>query len=570
MGSPMTLPCAETGPEEAPPGDGRISFRIRVGVTGHIDLQPSDALKEILRCQIERIQDELFPELGTSSTPVRLAVVSQLAEGADRLLPEEMMRHAASRDQTAHLEVILPMAQERYVERQHFHARSREEFNEWMRRATWVSEPSPDAALSDQEAYDAAARRLVRRCDVLVAIWRGEESGGKGGTAETLLHAAWCGKPCIWIRPGDHPGVTHNLDARSNAGFCHSVSCRAALPDARVPGNLEHVSDVLAPLREAYAGLGELNRASLPSDFERHVAHQLRDDPGRAWVAAPLLRASVLAKRNHRLFRYLAIGISVLVVLAAVVLGLSVSFLSESNLAWAEPAFLAAAALAFVVVHRGGFHRRWLSYRVLAERLRSAYYVAPTGGDFRRTAGLQGVYVERHSEDWVLRAFVEVWNRRPQRHSPGPEPDQDELADLRWRLAEQWLGEQIRFYRARAHKDQRMDRRLRYLAIAAFALALLFAVFHALGIWHNPSVLLSITLPALGGSLGVIVTVAQYRALASRYERMASELVVRQAAIQTATSLAGLEAASMDAARIIAQETGDWFGAMWFLDIEHL
>lgn len=558
--------------QEPPPSDGRISFRIRIGITGHIDLRPSEAVNETLRCQIARIQDDLLdiPQPhGSSATPTRLAIVSQLANGPDRLIVKEVMAHAERRGQAAHLEVILPMERRRYIRRQQFEGESLAEFEQLLSVAAWISEPSKEVVIPDGEAYEAAARHLVARCDVLVAIWRGDETGGRGGTAETLVHAAWRRTPCIWIRPSGEPIVTHNLKRGTGESFYTNVQELAlpGVPAAEPPPNRPR--DVLSPLRDEYDGLAEFNRGRLPAGLEPQLAQQVGEDADRAWVAAPLLRASTLARRHQRVFKRLAAVISVFASMAAAALGVSVSFSYDWFVTWAEPGFLVAAGIAFLALRSGGFHRRWLSCRVLAERLRSAYYLAPLGVDFRRTAGLEGVYVERHSEDWVLRAFVEVWNRRP-RASPGTRLGGDELTQVKRRLAEEWIGGQIRFHQVRARHDERLGYLLSRAAALSFVMGLAFAVLHALELWQRTAILLSITLPAVGASLGVFVTVGQHRALSERYRRMEFDLVVRQTAILDAASQAGLAATSLDAARIIAQETGDWFGAMWFHDIEQL
>jgi hypothetical protein len=68
-----------------------------------------------------------------------------------------------------------------------------------------------------------------------------------------------------------------------------------------------------------------------------------------------------------------------------------------------EAGALFAAMVVFIWLRERGYHPRWLSYRLLAERLRAAFFVAPTGQDFRRVAALEAVFVERAS-DWLQRS----------------------------------------------------------------------------------------------------------------------------------------------------------------------
>src|SRR5207247_829768 len=69
---------------------GRIPFRIRIGVTGHrteVGAEAARAVREQVRAVVSLLDD-------ARATPVRVAVVSALAEGADRLVVREV-REAA-------------------------------------------------------------------------------------------------------------------------------------------------------------------------------------------------------------------------------------------------------------------------------------------------------------------------------------------------------------------------------------------------------------------------------------------------------------------------------------------
>jgi hypothetical protein len=99
------------------------------------------------------------------------------------------------------------------------------------------------------------------------------------------------------------------------------------------------------------------------------------------------------------------------------------------------------------------------------------------------------------------------------------------------------------------------------------ALAVLFAMLDAAHVQRELALFLAITCPAAGAALGALRTVAQHRALSQRSLRMRSDLVVALGAVLGADA-GQLGAASLEAARIMSQEAGDWFGTMWFLDVE--
>jgi len=541
--------------------EGRIPFRIRIGVTGHRDLAGDAPILEAIWAQVSRLRT-LVP--ASAATPVGLAVISQLADGADRLVVQQVL----TADAEAQLEVVLPMAKARYAEAQHFDPASRRELEQLLDRATTVS-ILPRAASRDIQglAYASAGEQLISRCDVLIALWDGRPPRGRGGTAEMLLSAAARGKPCIWISAEGQPEVDDNLERRTAADFYRVVATRvAALPDP----DADLREPTLAPLHDAFGALDDFNSALLPRGYEPRLEEQLGSrGQDSEWVTSAFLRASLLAARNRRWFDWSARAVALLATAAGICLAISLTdFGRESDWwAWAEAGCLVAVGLGVIAIHRMRWHRRWLCYRLLAERLRSAYYLAPTGVDFRRSAGFEAVFVERRSEEWLLRSFEEVWDRRPQA-TTNREPSAGEVEKLKRRLADEWIAGQIAYHRGKARHHARWDRILTYAAIGLFVLTILVAAAHAREIRPNLSIFLSIALPAAGAALGALLTVRQHRALKERFERMQGDLVTVERAVRDATVYT-LPKASSEAARLIAEESGDWFGAMWFLDIEH-
>jgi SMODS and SLOG-associating 2TM effector domain 1 len=533
---------------------GRIPFRVRIGVTGHRRLDGGHGLAEEVRSQVRRVR-ELFPD---GATPVRLAVVSQLAEGADRLVVEQVFAEAETRDEEARLEVILPMPAGQYAREQDFSLASRAELDAWLARATSTTELEvPDSWGADElsHAYQVAGQRVISRCDILVALWDGGP-GDRGGTAETLSRAATLGKPCIWIPTEGGLPVRDNFD--DPVRFCREVEQRAGPVAEEAP---ELPADPLAQLQAAYVGLAEFNRARLSRERADGGTHPAAES--FAWIDPSFRRASMLAERQRWIFNWSARLISTLATVAAVLLGVSVGFDTSSWAVWGELCCLVLLGLGLVLVHRLRIHERWLSYRALAERLRSARYVARTGLNFRDAAMLRGVYDERRSAEWLVRAFEEVWDGRPKPSAAAVSSD-----ELRRLLVEDWIGGQIDFHERAARHHKRWNRIMTRTIFALFVLTIAFAIVHALGHLHPYAAVLSISLPAAGASVGALLTVSQHRGLGERYGRMHAELKAIQRAMPE-DDQDGIAQASSEAARRIAEEWGDWLGAMWFLDIEH-
>ena len=508
---------------------------------------------------------------------MRLGVVSALAEGADRLVIDEVFDHAAERGEEARLEVVLPFDRERYTELQGFSAAAEAEFEMWLSRASSLTElGGPWVPKTPEAAYEAAGQHVVARCDVLVAVWDGRPARGRGGTAEILLYAAEMGKPCIWVPLDGNVARPDNLAGGSEAVFRNEIRRRTA-KDEHTGGQTVDLNlggtEVLGPLQEAFRELDEFNRAPLPpaAALRRRAEQELGPlDESSDWIVWPFMRAARLADRFQSRFMRATWLMAALGTGAAAALGASVTQEHPSAVwGWAEVACLLALIAVFAAVHRAGLHRRWLSYRLLAERFRTAFFIASTGIDFRRTAGLEAVFVERHASDWLLRAFEEVWDSRPEATSPQRALSDSDVDDLRHWIADRWLGGQIAYHeKARRHHERR-GLVLTWLIVACFIGTVGFATAHAsTTAAEEVSVLFTITLPVAAAAIGVVLTVRQHHALAERYGRMHADLVgVRRSLLEVDAQT--IRKATSEAARVIAEENGDWLGAMWFLDVEH-
>ena len=221
----------EPAPESEPPrGDGCIPFTFRIGVTGHHELDKPDDLREPIRKAIVRLLTLVPVAPGAG---LALVVVSALAEGADRLVAGEVLAAGADRlvlkdvlaagddqemvletvlaDLDARLEVALPLPVNDYLE--DFKTEdSKEEFRCLLARARASDIWNAPAELEREEAYERAGRYVVDRCDAIIAVWDGEKSGGRDGTAEIVGYAQEQGVPIAWVHTAGGPPVSYALE----------------------------------------------------------------------------------------------------------------------------------------------------------------------------------------------------------------------------------------------------------------------------------------------------------------------------------------------------------------------
>lgn len=169
--------------------DGAGSCHLRVGVTGHRRMPDDPRLAERVAEAVARIRELAEPP----HRPVRFTAVSALAEGADRLVAETILREPGGA-----LHAVLPLTREDYAD-DFEEPESRREFAALLDAASRVSVLPPCA--TRDAAYEAAGVRVVDEVDALIALWDGLPARGQGGTAHVVALARDRGLPLFWLIP---------------------------------------------------------------------------------------------------------------------------------------------------------------------------------------------------------------------------------------------------------------------------------------------------------------------------------------------------------------------------------
>ncbi|MEV7777329.1 hypothetical protein [Kitasatospora sp. NPDC088351] len=151
-----------------------------ISVTGHMDLTEEST---------QLVRDALLELLGRH-TDGQLTGVSCLAKGADSLFAEAVLARRGR------LVAVIPSADYRTAKVKPEFA---EQFDQLRHAATEVTVmPFPEA---NRAAYEAANHELLRRADLLVAVWDGRPSAARGGTADTVAAARAAGLPVEIVWP---------------------------------------------------------------------------------------------------------------------------------------------------------------------------------------------------------------------------------------------------------------------------------------------------------------------------------------------------------------------------------
>jgi hypothetical protein len=179
----------------------------------------------------------------------------------------------------------------------------------------------------------------------------------------------------------------------------------------------------------------------------------------------------------------------------------------------------------------------------------------------------EGGYRASPTQEWLTRAVREVWRLRPVADAAPPVPA------VRRLLRDDWVRRQMTYFRARGRRHHVMHRMLSVASGCLFAITVLVATLHALGIGHETTVgkvliLISITLPALGGALSGIDAIEQNHRHAERFASMARRLESLADRISLADDLRSLQILAVRAEGELRAETDQWIDVMRYYDIE--
>jgi len=541
-------------------------FNLAVGITGHrppvIENDRSHAeraqlkfvLGELARGGALVAEDQRDYFAGTAFIP---RLVSPLAEGADQLAAEVAL------DLGYRLHAILPFSREEYC--QDFSAAGVNGLNCLLDRAGATLE-LPRQHRQHEEAYSLAGRATVSHCDILIALWDGEPARGQGGTAETVALALRHGIPVIHIPVGGHAHGRilwtgygefvdpDDLDALPTRAVTASELTKLVGAIVGPPSNSEARADLTTYLRErerrvrtraeyplllAVLGVKRITRAAFQtaaySATTRAEWRPFHDACGSGHhgvrvqmegMEEAFAWADHLAQHFAQTYRsgnILNFSLAALAVLLALT-GLLVPG-SHFWLALGEPLAIAAFVLNTFVGGKSEWHRRWLEYRQLAERIRPMRSLKLLGAAAPSSRGLTGAQGE---PGWV------EWYARTQWRAAGPpEGCVTDIGALFVAIVAEEIEPQIRYHHSAAHQMHLLDHRLHALGMFLFIISILSCVASVVASLIAPafshdhamaSVALSAGLPAVGAAIFGIRMQGDFSGTAERSLITAGEL----------------------------------------------
>jgi hypothetical protein len=539
--------------------DGRIAFRARIGVTGHRSIENRE---EVELAVIERLKEirEMFPP--SRFTPVVFSMLSALAEGADRLVASVAL--GSKSEFEIELGAVLPLAVEEYCEDFKTEG-SRREFHDLLLRSRVRIELEHEQSPSEDErnaAYDRAGHYIVDHSDVLIAVWDGRESNGRGGTAEVVRYAYKRKVPVLVV-----PAETLSTDEPPSNGGRRLVEPGRRGPKSLAFRRIDSYNRVslngsrnLGKIDSEQARLDKAIDGSSIRDRYTHVAD---------WALPHLARADELAVFNHRLQTVLAWAIHLLAAFAVTVVAVQTLFLSDEPI-WlvGEVVLVLLLLLAVVTGRYARLHDRWIGYRSLAEAFRSALFLVLSGGGELLSVTSTGVLGESE-EAWFQRAFSQAWRSAPEISLDHGE----EAAALRDFLVEAWLDHQISYHCRAARRCKTLH------SLCTWTMGLLASVTVVVALLHIAEVgddswvgdalkLCALTLPAFGGAVAGLREFGHLRLHEERSKRAVIRLRSLRNRLVASNTLTSVQHLAGDAQRVMEEETLDWYGVVEFQDVE--
>lgn len=524
------------------PGETFIPARIIIGVTGHRRLENEPALASDVASVLAKIE-RLIPTL--QATPVEFTVLSPLAEGADRLVAREVLTRAGAR-----LEAVLPMEEDEYAADFELPG-SRAEFEALLSTARTRRRlpPSPSQA----EAYAKAGRYVVDHCDVLIAIWDGEPGNGKGGTSEIIEYAREAQCPLFWIRsdrsadPAYEPGRGINIRALQDLDRYNAER----VDERRV---LEKTSDRCRVMREKARGVG------FPLDRLHEIC---------AASLSHYYRTDILALRYQHLYYKAGSLVYALATAAVATAAFQALFLPDwPRLALIEVVLIGTALAGVWLGHRRRWHSKWIDYRFLAERFRSALFLTFARMEITALRLPRYLSLSYSSKDWMIAAFMSFWSRLPRPGTAG----RVDFSNLRAFILDAWVDDQIGYYKSTSRRHGRRHARLAWIGNSLFGLTFAAALFHFLGLGGEflGRVLLFVAIvsPAVAGALGAIRTHREYFRNAQRSQEMARHLEEIKVKMAKAQDMDAFIPLVHEAEEVMLHENADWRVVVRFHELE--
>ena len=332
---------------------------------------------------------------------------------------------------------------------------------------------------------------------------------------------------------------------------------------------------------DSYAQLNQyntedVNLSAYHAAYRRYIA-TLREEAEKASLNDDILkpiygsllpyftRTRLLAKKYRRLHTLTGTCVSLLAALAVATITFQTLFLPEMPwLVWVEVLEISLIILLMYVSRHGDFHRRWIDYNFLAERLRAAFFLCIICIQCEKPDTPPHMSMAHRPNDWMVMAFEEIMASRPIYCCRLDIP----YMPIKKFFRSAWITNRLAFYERAGSSARRTYTLLTYAGVVIFSITLILAVLHATGIGHwetdypfrVPMLLafFTITLPAAGSAIAALRLQREYQRNAERYAHTVRHVTAIRNQIQHAKNMKDLCEFLEEMNEVTLREQQDW------------
>jgi hypothetical protein len=188
-----------------------------------------------------------------------------------------------------------------------------------------------------------------------------------------------------------------------------------------------------------------------------------------------------------------------------------------------EIGLMLAVLLVLWIGNRKLWHEKWIDYRFLAERFRSALFMALAGVDVAVLKPPRHLSLSYSPKEWIVAAFTLVWRMKPKIVSKSAS-----FEGVKQFLLEAWLKDQQKYYEK---TSLHYNAKYKFMTVSTnilFSLTIVVAIFHIINVGpHSLETILALLatiFPAVAASLSSIKTHRDFLRVAVRSEEMVRHL----------------------------------------------
>jgi hypothetical protein len=144
---------------------------------------------------------------------------------------------------------------------------------------------------------------------------------------------------------------------------------------------------------------------------------------------------------------------------------------------------------------------KWVDYRFLAERFRSALFIAIAGNDVSALRPPQHMSLSYSPHDWIVIAFLSVWYRRPTL----PPPDAASFVATKKLISDAWVEDQIRYHESTQKSHRGRHERMAMASYVLFGLTIIVVIARVINagpeLGNTIFTFLAVVFPAIAGAI---------------------------------------------------------------------